>query len=217
MGENDSGPRVVATGPATREDLVWNELAAKYRTEELTNLRARAEKWATAMASLIALVSVSTIVTGRDALGKVAPDWRLGLVVAALVSVLSAAAAIYFGARAAQGEPEVFWATGRVLQEKSRIWAANVIRDLKRARVAAIGALLAAALAATGLVFAPAAPPASAGNVLIVQRGGAVSCGKLGAAAGGLTVTPPTEGAAANVIQASSVIAVHPVSACPTP
>src|SRR6476619_1678188 len=98
-----TGPVVVGDAPATPEDLYWRAAAAKMRSEELSNPRARAEKWATAMASLIALVSVSTLLAGRDALQKIDETWRLAIMVLAVLAVVAAAVATYFGARASQG------------------------------------------------------------------------------------------------------------------
>lgn len=204
--------------PATADDLAWAVAAAKLRADQLTNVRASAEKWATAMGSLIALVSVSTMLTGRDALLKIDPPWRLSVLVLADVAVAAAAFATYLGARASQGEPEEFWATGADLSRKMPGWIEAAIRDLARARGAAIVALLSAGAAAGAFVTAPAPAPTQAGDGLsiVVQAEGPIPCGRLGASANVLTVTPPVEGAMPIEIAPSSVLAIHAVEECPS-
>lgn len=202
-------------------DEKWIEIADKERFEVLQRIRSTAEKWAGTITALTGIFSIAAFVKGNEDITKLTPyaqKWLIGLLVLALISAF---AAIYLAALAAQGSPRFFSASRNprnnpeayreyYLEEAQK--AAKQL-GLSRLLVIPATALLALAIGVTWFGTKPEKPETpSATSVLVTQRSGTVICGELVSEAGGLSVKTK-RGSSLTVLD--DVAAINVVERCP--
>ena len=98
--------RTVTLTPA--KDPKQNEAAQALREDragQLDRLRAAAEKWIPAVAALLGLIGIAGVTVGKDTVGKLSTEGRIGVAAAVAVAIAAGALAIIGVYRAAFGWP----------------------------------------------------------------------------------------------------------------
>jgi hypothetical protein len=204
-------PTIVRVRRGRPSDLRWQALADQFSYDELTNLRARAEKWAAGSVAVIGTFGLASLFKGRESVAELAFPGGVVAGVLFLIAIVAGAVSTYLGTRAAQGEPEEFWLTGPTLWAKTRVWARKAKQDLDNARKAALIALIALVAMAAAVVYWPKAP-ATATQTQVVRTDGTLVCGELKAGPDGTFLVTTISGDVS--VAPGSVLAVHSVAGC---
>jgi hypothetical protein len=202
--------------PATLYEEEWEAIAEKLEFDSLGNVRAAAEKWTGALATMIGIFSVAAIVKGPSDVAKLDLGWTIVVAAATGAAIASALWATYLGARAAYGFPEKFRFVGTEVRRLYRTQTEKSARDLAGAIHWVMRAIGLLAIALGVLWFATPKDTAVAASMLVVQSNGQVVCGALQSPPDGRTVRiKPTGGDEAMDIRASKIRSVTSVPTCP--
>ena len=155
----------VPTGPLEAEFWQSSKATADGAPKALSKIRKAAKGWSTALAAIIALVSLSGIIGGRDTLSTLGPNIQWTVVSLSGLSLVAAAAALYLSALANLGLPSLKRVSSPTRIRNNDLGplhqAAHAARSLRIATLLTAVAFL-AALAALGIfVEAPGTPPAT--------------------------------------------------------
>jgi hypothetical protein len=214
--------RVRAAGtPATLSDAKWEKLAEELSFGALKSVRASAAKWTGAIATLLAIFGIVTLVKGPADVSKVSGSWHNTSIETWVIillggAVLLAAGATFCAALAAYGLPRRMRYVGAEVRRvnrqeaaRSRMWL-NVSWPL--ALVSVIG--LAAAVGLTWL-YTPDDPTAPS-QTIVFTTDGVAACGKLQAATDKQTIVVLQKGQdTATKINVSDVTALGTLGTCP--
>jgi hypothetical protein len=189
LGLRDEAAAVTSFDKAAEEwrqaELVQLPTAA---VDELANVRAVAKEWLGATTALFGLFSLGGVIFGRDALTGLGVGPGVAVLLFALLAVVTAAASIFFGNRAAHGWPsrtEV-----KPEQQGDRAWEQiDQQRNFRKARKDHWNAVRCAGFSLASLVVAVTVlmgahylkdAPATATVVRITDASGqSVACGSL--------------------------------------
>ena len=192
-------------------DKEWDAQALKLELGMLENIRASAEKWTTTLGTLTGLVSIGTLLGSGSAFDKLAEPMRWLFALALCVALLTALVAIYLGALASQGFPNIAQYTGydirRATMQKTEAAADWLIRSRQWVTPALISALVASGI----LLFGRAASPTVPSSVVATLPSGNIVCGPLIAMANG-TMTIDSAGKNFNLKGAKNLV---PIDHCP--
>lgn len=212
-----SRTKVVEPVPATEQFKYWRaaDANAAAAPASLTTVQSTASKWQTAITAVLGLVGVATLIGGRDTLQKLNPTAQHYVGGAALLAILSSAAASVFFTMASSGLP-----TLKPFNSPSDLFNADLLplrqawRSARNLRVAFALAMLSlgAAIVAVGFVLfaSPAKPPADV-KVTIPDSGKTYElCGAaaLDSANGTITVTPGPDDAKTATYRLPQVTAI---------
>jgi hypothetical protein len=211
----DRIPQIGGVDTATPAELRAQELADVAATKSLEVVRSSAEKWQTAIASLLGLFTLSGLIKGPDDFAKVDERWQPAIPAFLALAAFSGVLALLLAARAAHGLPQRNWSIGEAYlharQDAARtaataLWTAINLGLLSFACLATIVGIL---------WFAPRAAPTAKSTLLATDQ--VIACGPLSAApGGGLLVRDQLTGSDVR-ISASELRVVQQVAACPTP
>jgi hypothetical protein len=139
----------------------------------LSKIQKAAKGWSTALGAIIALVSLSSIIGGRDTLAKLGPNIQWAIVVLSGLALISAAAALYLSALANLGLPSLKRVSSPTRMRDNDLGplhkAAYAAASLKIATKLAVVSFL-TALGALGIfVEAPDAPSAPSNNEITIS------------------------------------------------
>lgn len=182
MGEPDFRPMPPRPEDAKR----WDEAAISYDLEQLTRMKANAERWATTLTSLLGLFGTVVIVKGTDELAKFSNFyWRLGLVALTIGAGYLTVKATLAAFDAASGQVslrnENF--NGDSYRDQVGTQTKNTYDDLKTARTQGLLAVSAVALIGLAGLVNSLLPEggAPAPSVLVVDGAGKLHCGTVNA------------------------------------
>jgi hypothetical protein len=209
-------------GGASLYALKWEAKAEEFEFNALANIRKSAEKWAGAVASLLGIFSIVTLVKGPEDITKAEGSFRgwsyetwIGLLL--IGAVLLAAMATYMAAKAAYGFPVKIRATGDEIRREMESEAKKAASGLKWSTRLALGAvgLLTAAIAWTW-ASTPAEPTVPS-KVLVTGPQGVVACGTLQPSTGDeLLILQKGETAPQNVLEGGATdIGISTITKCP--
>jgi hypothetical protein len=210
------------------------ELGAATVTQ-LADVRKAAESWRTGLAGFLAILVAVFFIKGKDSFDDISgTGWRTALAVLLLVSAAFALYGAYRALRAAYGTPRdehlgeipllfrhLHPTTARYIYDYGTVsaWhyaAARVaVNDLRQAKVATIGSLLAFTAAASITWFAPG--PSSPGFAEVTyqtKRTTAAICGKSVERRKGTLVIQPSRGKPQK-IQPRKIVSIMIVKTCP--
>jgi len=151
--------------------------AHKAESTQLETIRAAAEKWAGAIATIIGLFAISGIVKGPDDFAKVAVPWQFGVPIAWASAVTLGAVATVLAARAAYGLPQEAWLVGSVWVRERAIATKTAATWLYAAIGCALASFISFALAVGILWFAPRSTPLA--SLTLVTTSSTLVCGQL--------------------------------------
>jgi hypothetical protein len=159
-------------GLASLYEAEWDRRAEELELNALRNVRAAAEKWTAAIAAVLAIFSIVTLVKGPEDVQKVTGAFLLPLDVWVglfiFLAVGAAIAATVLAALAAYGSVDVLVWVGDIVRARSRKAAAAASEDLWLAiwlSIAAVVLLMAATVVTWYATPDPPATPASASNI----------------------------------------------------
>lgn len=173
------------------DDVKWNDEAAAIPHTALANVRGVAEKWGATVAALLGIFGVVVFAKGPDALTDIPGDDAYAVLGLALLAVLAAALATFYGALAAQGTPtNLKNLNGWTLKQLYSNRLPQVLKLLRWSRLLTVAAVLLIFGAVTiGWLSALDARGAAKGqNALVTQDDGNVLCGQIRRQSGGLVV-----------------------------
>lgn len=212
-GEASHPPQIVGAGGVNSpDDIVWQREYERLAIEELPRVRAAAEKWLASLGALTGLFAAVVVVKGRDDIGELTQDARVGVACLVLGAFTLAVVAIVLGAHAAQGAPRKRELDdGRALRRWSSTAAQTASGLLRWSRILAILAvgLMAAAVGATWF-----GPTIHESRLLLVSRTGATVCGRVesGPPVAGVRLKTST---GVVTLPASAVLVALTVAECP--
>jgi hypothetical protein len=210
-----------SAGPAEPLALEEERQLRAAATTQLADVRKAAESWRTGLAGFLAILVAVFFVKGKDSFDDIVGDgWKISLAALLLTAGVLALYGAYRALRAAYGTPR-----DEYLGEVSRLFrhlqpttprdiytygtvsawhyasARTAVGDLRQAKVATVGAMIAFGAAAAITWFAPGPSPSALAKVIYRARAGRVTtCGKLVESrngrlgiepASGLVRTPP--------------------------
>lgn len=218
------GPYVSVTAagtPATIAEARWEERAEELSFDALKTVRAIAEKWTGAVATLLAIFSIVALIKGPEDITKVEGSY-LGIslenwvVIFIAIAVGCGAAATILAALAAYGLPQDFRFVGSEVRRLQRQEARSGAKRLGRARYLAVAAVVALGVAILVTWLNSKEEPAAPAKTLILDSSGIRACGTLqrSTEAGKLQVLEKGK-KNATAVPVKEVTAVGAIAACP--
>jgi len=154
---NTAEPRITASSTAIPEDLRWELRADQLYASRLSDTRATAEKWTTAITSITGVFGIVALIKGPETIGTLLTPWRWIVYSLVIIAVLVALGAIGLAAAAAGGTPRVARLSGSDARRWEGWQASAAKHELIYSRRTAYVAVL-AMLAAIGITwFGPTA------------------------------------------------------------
>ena len=139
----------------TTEDLRWDKLARGLQFEQLTSLRAVAEKWRTGLVTLTGLLAVALTVASPQAGRELDFHWRVSLGALQFLSLAMLAIGSWQAMSAAFGSSATIRDNGVALRRWTRSETALAERRLLRARRFTLAGFLILSVAAGVAVWGP--------------------------------------------------------------
>lgn len=174
--------RVTAGPVGTAASRSRAEEVQRLRGEQVDAVRKAADKWRTALAGVVALITAVAVIKGRDSVLLVQQPYRIAVGVCVLAALACAAVGSFWGMRAAYGMPRlvVLRRSGgpgtHATAAPELVEAAGAVIDLRRTIVCTY-LTLGLLTAAVGLTwYGPASPPAFA---TVTSTDGVRQCGIL--------------------------------------
>jgi hypothetical protein len=200
---------------------------------QLADVRKAAESWRTGLAGFLAILVAVFFIKGKDSFDDISgTSWKTTLAVLLLVSAALALFGAYRALRAAYGTPRDEYlgevsplfrrlpsTTPRYIYDYGTVSAwhhaasRTAVHDLRLAKGATIGSLLAFAAAASVTWFAPGPPAAFIKAAYRTPETTATLCGKSVASPVGTLTIKPSEGQAQR-IQLAEVVSIKAVESC---
>jgi hypothetical protein len=209
------------------DDEVWAVVDANDQAipATLTNYQAVAGKWQAALTAIIALVSVASILTGRDTFRTLAAPWKAGLIVALAVAIIGNGLVLWSSDLASLG-----WPTVKNVEGTPKRLADADLEPLRRAQTAqaemvrsgllVIPTLLGAIVAISILLLVGPTPPTPTYKVTVAwsaTQSATTPCGHFtgyvpytAAVPKKLTFTPAIPGGRPLTIDGTKVTAIAP-------
>ena len=227
---------LLAAAEPTPLDIAEARELRRSADTQLADVRKTAESWRAGLAGFLAILIAVFFIKGKTSFDQISSAgwWKTGLVVLLFVSATLALVGAYSAVRAASGVPRDEYlgkvpglfrhlpaSSPRYIRDYGTIgaWrhamARTAVNDLRWAKLATIGSLVAIA-AATGLTWYAPGPPEPAFAEVTYQTPGttATICGKsAGSRAGAVTIQPAV--GKAQTFQVSTIISVKVVASCP--
>lgn len=205
--------KIIDVGPATPQDLAWEDAAEKANLEALPRLRGTAEKWAGSISALLGLFGVAAVVSGPDQFSDLKEPYATEVAVGILIAAALAVTATVLALLAAQGSPTTLkLLTG----ERFRRWSESEFnvgrRRLAVSRWLTLTALAVLAVSIALAWFGPMKETASSPNVLVISPQGA-ACGRVDISKPETLTITGSRGSA--VIPIRGIRHVVPVANCP--
>ncbi|MFE5811874.1 hypothetical protein ACFQ6S_00460 [Streptomyces sp. NPDC056479] len=155
----------------------WGELARELEFCQLDMLRKQAEGWRNGLLGLTALVTVVTVLKGRDDLSQLPSSWRIVATSLLGVAFLLLVVGSLLAVRASFGRPgEQLLLGGNSLRRWTRVETTRVRRALHLSAAAFAGGVL-LVVAALGVSWTYTESPAT--NLVKVTTVGGTVCGEL--------------------------------------
>jgi hypothetical protein len=227
------GPLVPAGEPTPLDVLEERELRTSAATQ-LADVRKAAESWRTGLAGFLAILVAVFFIKGKDSFGDISGTaWKAALATLLLVSAALALFGAYRALRAAYGTPRDEYlgevtplfrrlpsTTPRHIYDYGTVsaWhhaaAQTAVNDLRLAKGATIGSLLAFAAAASITWFAPG-PPAPAFVKATYRTSGQIAtiCGEIRASPTS-TLTIKGANGSAKEVKLPDVVSIEVVDGC---
>jgi hypothetical protein len=159
------------------------EATSENAPNALSNIQTAAKGWSTALAAIIALVSLSGIIGGRDTLAKLSTTSQWTLIGLAGFALVTAAVALYLSALANLGMPSLKRVSSPSRSRSNDLGplheAAHAATSLRLATVFTAFAFLAALIALGIFVKAPDAPAAAENNEVSISGLSSPQCGSV--------------------------------------
>ena len=194
----------------------WEERANDLSFNELSRIRASAEKWMTTIGALAGLTTILALLQGSDRIGKLDVLPKVLVIILLLAALAAAAWAIFTGALAAQGSPDPDKAIINdpdIVRNWYRQEAEKAARQLRNSRRAALAAVFLLGLGTALSWLWPAPAPSSPQTAAILQDGSVV-CGELERDANGaLSIKAP--GSASKPVALTGVASMTAIAKCP--
>ena len=202
---------------------------------QLADVRKAAESWRTGLAGFLAILAAVFFIKGKGSFDDVSgTGWRVALATLLLASGALALYGAYRALRAAYGTPRDEYlgeisplfrrlhpTTPRDIYKYGTVsaWhhasARTAVGDLRQAKIATVGSLMAFAAAAAITWFAPGPPSPAFVSVTYRTTGGtATTCGKAGESSAGTLAINPASGPT-QTIPLKDVTSLKVVSKCP--
>ncbi|MFR0356061.1 hypothetical protein [Streptomyces sediminimaris] len=195
-------------------DRRWAELARELQFQQLDLLRKQAEGWRNGLLGLTALVTVVTVLKGRDDLSQLPSSWRLLATSSLGGAFLLLVAGSLLAVRASFGRPgEQLLLGGSSLRRWTRTEIIRVRRALHLSAVAFTGGVLLVA-AALGIAWAHTEDPAA--DLVRVSTAAGTYCGELVSYVPAAVTLMRTSGDVDRrfVIPGSEITKIAPASTC---
>ena len=170
-------PENTGGGAGTMAGRLADEAARNAEATQLETVRAAAEKWAGAIATIIGLFALSGIIKGPDDFAKVAMPWQIAIPIALTLAVGCGLTATLFAARAAYGLPKEIVAIGPIWTEERLRATKTAAKFLYAAIGGAVASFAAFAFAVGVLWFAPRA--ASPTSMTLLTTSTTLVCGQV--------------------------------------
>lgn len=183
---NPPEPEVIGPGEVGPDIQRWEKRLADLETEELSKVRAAAEKWAATLTALLGLAGTVLIVRGAEEISGLSDGTKIAIGVLLVIAFVAAVVATVLTAYAAQGTPKnLEWPTAASLREWEHKQAKTAKSRLFHSRWISLVAVLAIAIA-VAVAWLGEAAESSGSKVLFTPATGKPLCGSLVNAAGGL-------------------------------
>ena len=174
-----SAPKVIGPGEVGPDIQRWEKRLVDLETEELSKVRAAAEKWAATLGTLLGLAGTVLIVRGADEIGDLSDGTKLAIGLLLLLAFAAAVTATILTAYAAQGTPkDLAWPTAATLREWEHEQAKKAKGLLFHSRWITLVAVLAIAVA-VAVAWLGKAAESSGSTVLFTPAAGNPLCGSL--------------------------------------
>jgi hypothetical protein len=195
------------------EQAAFDAIAAKSQQDTL----ASAERWRTGLAALTSVITAGLLIKGPTNATELDPGWRAGLTTLFAFGIGTSVIGLWLALRASAGVPTTLtfdelrrrYGTVRLYQLDI---AQRAQRDLRRAKVAAIAALLVLGAAVLAWWWAPVNKPEP--PVATVRHGAQQSCGVIvNSDASGLRLAQSSSPARVT-IPWQTITAIQPGTSC---
>jgi hypothetical protein len=163
----------------------WAQRADALRFDELSRVRATAEKWAASLGAILGLNGTVLVIKGRDDISQLAGNLQLVVGILLAVALLCALSASFCAALAAQGTPRKVLLSGPLtLRDWEHRHAVRAVRQLRASRILSVAVVLLVATAIGFMWFGKGKPAVTTPSpkpvtVLVVPPWGAPPCGRL--------------------------------------
>lgn len=179
-------PEVIGPGEVGPDIQRWEKRLADLETEELSKVRAAAEKWAATLGTLLGLAGTVLIVRGAEEISGLSDGTKTAIGLLLALAFLLAVTATVLTAYAAQGTPKKLeWPTAASLRDWEHNQAKTAKRLLFHSRWITLVAVLAIAVA-VAVAWLGEAAESSGSKVLFTPATGQPLCGSLVNTDGGL-------------------------------